>query len=65
MKYTDIRELTTKELNELVSEEKDKYTRMRISHSVNPLDNPMKLKQTKRTIAKLKTELRKRELNKQ
>lgn len=62
MKYKDILELTTKEIKELISEEQDKFARMRISHSVNPLDNPMKLKDTKRTIARLKTELKKREL---
>ncbi len=62
MKYSDIKELTTKEIKELIKEQKLQYTRLRIMHSVNPLDNPHKLKETRKTIARLKTELRKREL---
>ncbi|MBT3301929.1 MAG: 50S ribosomal protein L29 [Bacteroidetes bacterium] len=64
MKYTDIQELTTKELKELVSEEKERYTKMKISHAVSPLDNPMRITVSRKLIAQLKTELRKRQLSK-
>jgi large subunit ribosomal protein L29 len=63
MKYKEIKELTTKEIKELIHDEGFNYTRLRIAHTVNPLDNPMRLQVVRRTIARLKTELRKRELS--
>jgi large subunit ribosomal protein L29 len=37
-------------------------TRLKLNHAVSPLDNPLKIKQTRKNIARLMTELRKREL---
>jgi large subunit ribosomal protein L29 len=64
MKYIEIRELTTKELKEILADESISYTKLKISHAVSPLDNPMKIRETRRKISRLKTELRKRELSK-
>ena len=63
MKNSEIKELTTKELIEKVEDERGLYARMKLNHTVSPLDNPNKLKEGRRLIAKLKTELRKRELS--
>ncbi len=63
MKFSDIKELTTKEIKELIRDEKLNFTKLRLMHSVNPLDNPHKLKDVKRKIARLKTELKSRELS--
>ncbi len=65
MKNSEIRELSTPELLERIEEEKVALTRMRINHTVSPLDNPMKLREQRRTIARLLTEKRRRELNKE
>lgn len=62
MKNSEIRELTTKELIEKIEDEKTLYARMKLNHVISPLDNPNKLKEGRRIVAKLKTELRKREL---
>jgi large subunit ribosomal protein L29 len=62
MKNSEIRELTTKELIEKLEDEKAHLVRMKLNHSVSPLDNPNKLKEERRVIAKLNTEIRKREL---
>jgi large subunit ribosomal protein L29 len=35
---------------------------MKLNHAVTPLENPMQIKFTRRTVARLKTELRNREL---
>nr|MBC8344432.1 50S ribosomal protein L29 [Bacteroidota bacterium] len=59
MKYTEIQELTTKEVKDLLSEERDRYAKMKISHSVSPLDNPLRITMSRKMIAQLKTELRK------
>ncbi len=62
MKNSEIRELTTKELIEKIEDEKTHYSRMKLNHTISPLDNPNKLREARRVVAKLKTELRKREL---
>jgi large subunit ribosomal protein L29 len=67
MKTREIRELTTKEIQERLLEERVTLDRMVLNHSISPLDNPAKIRESRRTIARFKTELRKREieLNKQ
>ncbi len=63
MKNSEIKELSTGELAERIVDEKTTLTRMRMNHAVSPLENPLKLRESRRLIARLKTELRKRELN--
>jgi large subunit ribosomal protein L29 len=63
MKNTEIRELTDKELIERVEDEKGVLRRLKLNHVVSPLDNPHKISDTRRNVARLKTELRRRELN--
>ncbi len=62
MKNSEIIELTTAEIIERISVTKEEYIRMCLNHSVNPLENPMKIRFTRRNIARLNTELRKRQL---
>jgi len=62
MESSEIRELTTKELLEKLEDEKSLLVRMKLNHAVSPLDNPNKLGESKKVIARLKTEIRKREL---
>jgi len=63
MKIAEIRELSTKELLERVEAEVASYDQKVINHSISPMDNPAQIKQQRRTIARIKTELRQRELN--
>ena len=65
MKIAEIRELSTKELVERIEAEAVALYRMEINHSISPLDNPAQIKLTRRMIARMKGELRQRELNKQ
>ena len=62
MKISEIKELTEKEIVERLQIEKETLVRLRLNHAVSPLDNPNKLKETKRNIARLETILREREL---
>ncbi|HNQ59223.1 MAG TPA: 50S ribosomal protein L29 [Bacteroidales bacterium] len=64
MKQAVIKELSTNDLVERLEEERKKLTRLRLSHTVSPLDNPMKIRQNRKTIARILTELKKRELEK-
>jgi large subunit ribosomal protein L29 len=62
MKISEIKELTEKEIVERLQIEKETLVRLRLNHAVSPLENPNKLKETKRNIARLETILREREL---
>ena len=64
MKIAEMREIATNELAERIQTEEANYTQMVLNHSISPLDNPAQIKQLRRTIARMKTELRQRELNK-
>ena len=64
MKIAEIREIATNELAERIQTEEANYNQMVLNHSISPLDNPAQIKQLRRTIARMKSELRQRELNK-
>ncbi len=63
MKTREIKELTTKEIQERLDTEKELLNRMNLNHAISPLDNPMQIKEARKTIARLATELRQREIN--
>jgi large subunit ribosomal protein L29 len=63
MKGSEIKELSTQEIQERIEDIKNVLVRMRLNHAVSPLDNPNKIGITKRDIARLKTELRTRQIN--
>lgn len=62
MKNKEIIGLTTKEIVERIETEKINLNKLKMNHAVSPLENPQRLKEVRRVIARLKTELRKREL---
>ena len=64
MKMSEIKDLETKDLAERIATEVVKYNQMKLNHSISPMENPSEIKMARRDIARLKTELRQRELNK-
>jgi large subunit ribosomal protein L29 len=62
MKTAEIRELTTKELVERIDTEKAQLLKLKLNHSISPLDNPMKITVTRKNIARLNTLLGERNL---
>ena len=64
MKIAEIRELSTAELQERVEADVTRYAQMKLNHAISPLENPEMLKNLRRDIARMKGELRSRELNK-
>ncbi len=63
MKIAEVKELSTTDLVERIEAEVANYNQMVLNHSISPLDNPAQIKQLRRTIARMKTVLRERELN--
>ena len=64
MKIKEVIELETKDLVERIDAEVAKYNQMKLNHAITPMENPSEIKATRRDIARMKTVLRERELNK-
>ena len=64
MKIAEIRELTTAELAERIETEVANYDNMKFNHNISPLEDHSQIKKLRRDIARMKGELRQRELNK-
>jgi len=63
MKTSEIRELTKQELVERTDTEQVNLNRMKMNHAVSPLDNPIQIMFARRLVARLKTELKMREIS--
>ena len=64
MKTREIKELNDKEILERMEAENARLDRLVLNHAISPLDNPLQIKEVRRTIARFATELRQREINK-
>ncbi|HNQ11977.1 MAG TPA: 50S ribosomal protein L29 [Bacteroidia bacterium] len=59
-----VKELSTNELVDRISEEKANLSKLQLNHAVSPIENPAKIKTVRRLVAQLKTELTQRQKNK-
>jgi large subunit ribosomal protein L29 len=57
MKNAEIKGLTVAELNEKIGSEREALRKIEFAHQVSAIENPMKIKETRKLIARLKTEL--------
>jgi large subunit ribosomal protein L29 len=62
MKVSELRDLTIKELEEKLENERTFLVKQRINHAVSPLDNPLKMRETRKNIARIETVLRQKQL---
>ena len=62
MKASEIRELSNAELNEKLTALKAELFNLRFRHAINQLENPMRMKEVKKDIARIKTVLRQLEM---
>lgn len=63
--YSEISGWNVEELNNELAASKLKLTKLKFNHAITPLENTNVLKETKKHIARIQTELRKRQLSKQ
>lgn len=61
MKNADIRALSLEELKNQIKTERATGQSLRFAHAISPLENPSRLKQNRKTVARLLTELTRRE----
>jgi large subunit ribosomal protein L29 len=62
MKASELRELSTEELQEKLKQTKEELFNLRFQHATGQLDNPMRIRQIKKDIARIQTVLREREI---
>jgi large subunit ribosomal protein L29 len=61
MKQQEITSMSVQDLKDQIANNTDRLIKMRLSHKVSPMENPLQIRSLRRTIARLKTELTKRE----
>ena len=64
MKSKELKEIETKDLVEKLENAQAALDTMKLNHQISPLENPSQIRTARRDIARMKTELRMRELNK-
>jgi large subunit ribosomal protein L29 len=60
MKAQVLIDMPENELNDLLVTEKERLVKMKMSHAVSPMENPLQIKFTRKTIARVMTEISKR-----
>ena len=64
MKIKEVKELETNDLVEKLENAQAALDTLKLNHQISPLENPSQIKAARRDIARMKTEIRLRELNK-
>ena len=57
MKDTILTEMPINELNDLLLSEKERLAKLKMSHAVSPLENPLSIKYSRKKIARIMTEI--------
>ena len=57
MKNADIKALSTEEIREKIKLEEENLQKLKFAHAISPIENPMRIRVTRKLIARLKTEL--------
>ncbi|MEL6534615.1 MAG: 50S ribosomal protein L29 [Bacteroidota bacterium] len=57
MKNADIRALAIEELQERLATETENLQKLKFAHEISPLENPMQIREARKTVARIKTEI--------
>lgn len=61
-KYIELQEFSNEDLANTLQQKEADYTKMKLDHAIRGLDNPLTIRDTRRDIARLKSEVRRREI---
>lgn len=64
MKNSELKGLSLDELQNKLVTEKENYSKLKFAHSITPIENPMKIRESRRLVARIETEIRAKELSK-
>ena len=62
MKKESLRELSINDLNERLEQAREQLVKMNLNHAASPLENPNTIRATRKNIARILTELKRREI---
>ncbi|MFC6096476.1 50S ribosomal protein L29 [Flavobacterium qiangtangense] len=62
MKQSEIKDLSIAELQEKLSQLKKTYADLKTAHTISPIENPLQLRSVRRSVARVATEISKRDL---
>lgn len=62
MKQSEVKNLSVADLQQQLAEAKKTYTDLKMAHALSPIQNPLQIRTVRRTVARLATEIAKREL---
>jgi large subunit ribosomal protein L29 len=65
MKNSEIKALTESEIKERILAEQENLTKLRFAHAISPIENPNRIRQTRKLITRLKTFLTQKQMAKQ
>lgn len=63
MKNSELRGLSLDELKNKLTVEKESYSKLKFAHSITPIENPVKIRESRRLVARISTEIKAKELN--
>lgn len=63
MKNSELRGLSLDELKNKLAVEKETYSKLKFAHSITPIENPMKIRENRKLVARIQTEIKVKELN--
>ena len=61
MKNSELRSLTEEELKQRLVSEKENLTKLHFAHAISPIENPMKIKEARKLVARISTLLNQKE----
>ncbi len=61
MKNSELNSLSSEELKQKLEAEKESLTKLKFAHAISPIENPMKIKETRKLIARIRTILKLKE----
>ena len=61
-KFLELQEFSDEEIQNELTETQTQYQKLKFDHAITGLDNPLRLKEVRRDIARLQTEIRRREV---
>jgi large subunit ribosomal protein L29 len=64
MKNSEIKALSVAEINEKITSEREALRKLQFAHKISSIENPMRINETRKLIARLNTELRAKALQK-
>ena len=62
MRQSEVKETSTADLQEKLVESRKAYSDLKMAHAISPLENPIQLRSQRKTIARIETELTKRDV---